>query len=211
MTNTWNVGSTVVAALFLMMTVLISLPTDANAHCDRKNGPVASAAKEALKSGELQPVAIWVGEEQEEALRPTFRRSLEAYREGGPGQDVAKRYFMSEAVRLHRAAEGMPFTGLKPASELPEDLERAEKALETGNVQPVVDLLTNNLEQEVEKWFKRSREAKRRMEANDNLETGRQWADAYVKYIVYVHKLHQKIQAGPPHGVGGKSGGSHGQ
>lgn len=211
MSNTFKVGSTMVAVFLLMMTVSIALPAEADAHCLRENGPVATAAIKALRTGELQPVAIWVGKEQEQALRERFRSSLKAYREGGPGKEVAKQYFMSEAVRLHRAAEGMPFTGLKPASESPEDIKRAEKALKTGDVQPVVDLLTNNLEQKVDKWFKRSREAKRRMEAKDSLEAGRQWADAYVKYIVYVHKLYQKIQAGPPHGVGDKSGGSHGQ
>jgi hypothetical protein len=26
--------------------------------------------------------------------------------------------------------------------------------------------------------------------------------DAYVKYVIYVHGLHQTIQAGPAHGVG---------
>lgn len=35
-----------------------------------------------------------------------------------------------------------------------------------------------------------------------SLKAGRKWADAYVKYVIYVHGLYKTIQAGPAHGVG---------
>ncbi len=198
-----NRGIVKLAVIMMIgFSLLFSLPVVLKAHCDRVNGPVAKAARKALETEKLKPASIWVGEKQEAELKAKFENSLKAYREGGPGREVAEKYFMSEAVRLHRAAEGMAFTGLKPASELSLDLEIAEKARETGDVQPVIDLLSEELAREVEKWFNKTRQAKQKMETEESLEAGREWADAYVKYIIYVHKLYQKIKAGPPHGVG---------
>jgi len=36
----------------------------------------------------------------------------------------------------------------------------------------------------------------------ENVEAGREWVDAYVKYVIYVNGLYKTIQAGPAHGVG---------
>ncbi len=91
-------------------------------------------------------------------------------------------YFMETAVRLHRAAEGMPFTGLKPASPNPTDIEKAEKALVTGNIDPLQTLLKEELDNETSKWFKKALEAKKNK--GKSLEAGRRWVDSYVKYIV---------------------------
>jgi len=184
-------------AIFLIL--LLSWNQSALAHCDRENGPVAMAAKEALRTGDLNKVLIWVGEEQEQELREKFNQSLEVYNKGGVAADLAQKYFLETTVRLHRAAEGMPFEGLKPASANPPDVEAAEKALETGNFEPVKELLCSALEAESLKWFEKTRASAENME--EIFAAGREWVDNYVKYIVYIHKLYQTIQAGPPHGV----------
>jgi len=178
---------------------LLLWSTNMLGHCDRENGPVAMAAKEALKTGNMDKILIWVGEEQEPELREKFQQSLQVYRNGGNSAELAEKYFMETAVRLHRAAEGMPFEGLKPASANPPDIEAAEKALETGNFEPVKNLLCSALEEESLKWFGKARASAENRE--ESIAAGRAWVDDYVKYIVYVHKLYQTIQAGPPHGV----------
>lgn len=183
----------------LILLFLFLWTPDALAHCDRENGPVAMAAKEALKTGNLDKILIWVGGEQEQELREKFRQSLEVYKNGGISAELAEKYFMETAVRLHRAAEGMPFEGLKPASANPPDVEAAEKALETGNFEPVKELLCSALEAESLKWFEKTRASVENKE--ESIAAGREWVDNYVKYIVYIHKLYQTIQAGPPHGV----------
>ena len=76
----------------------------------------------------------------------------------------------------------------------------AEKALETGDIDPLQTLLKEELEKETSKWFQKALEAKKNKDKS--VEAGRQWVDSYVKYIIYSHKLYQKIKAGPPHGVG---------
>lgn len=183
----------------IILLLLLLWSPNALAHCDRENGPVAMAAKEALKTGNIDKILIWVGEEQEQELREKFQQSLEVYSKGGNSAELAQKYFMETAVRLHRAAEGMPFEGLKPASPNPPDIEAAEKALETGNFQPVKELLCSALEKESTKWFEKARASAKNKE--ESIAAGRDWVDNYVKYIVYIHKLYQTIQAGPPHGV----------
>lgn len=183
----------------VVLMFLLLWNNSATAHCDRENGPVAMAAKESLKTGNIDKILIWVGEQQEQELREKFQQSLEVYKNGGNSAELAEKYFMETAVRLHRAAEGMAFEGLKPASANPPDIAAAEKALETGNFEPVKELLCGALAEETSKWFEKARASKENKE--ENISAGREWVDHYVKYIVYVHKLYQTIQAGPPHGV----------
>ena len=190
---------TIITVIAILM-VMGLFNTKSYAHCDRENGPVAVAAKEALETADFSKVVIWVGEEQEDELRNKFKQSLTVYQKGGESKELAKDYFMSNTVRLHRAAEGMPFTGLKPASPAAKDIQVAEKALETGNLDPVMEMFSSKLEDKAQKWFQKALEAKKNKDKS--VEAGREWADTYVKYIVYLHKLYQKIEQGPPHGVG---------
>ena len=133
-------------------------------------------------------------------MRKKFSHSRSVYQQGGESKELAEQYFMETAVRLHREAEGMPFTGLKPAGPAARDIRVAEKALETGNLDPVLQLFSDKMEEEASKWFEKALEAKKNKD--QSVAAGREWADTYVKYIVYLHKLYQTIEKGPPHGVG---------
>jgi len=173
----------------------------ASAHCDTESGPTAVDARKALETGDFKKVAIWVGDEQASELRDIFEKSIAVYKMGGKAKELAENYFMSTTVRLHREAEGMPFTGLKPAQPLPPVIAKAEKTLDEGNLKPVTDLLSAQLEKETQKWFQNALDAKKKYNGK-NVEAGREWVDAYVKYVVYVNGLYKTIQAGPAHGVG---------
>ncbi|MDA3903421.1 MAG: DUF6448 family protein [Desulfuromusa sp.] len=170
------------------------------AHCDTESGPVAVDARKALETGKFVPVAIWVGEDQNDELHSAFVQCLPVYQMGGKAKALAERHFMDTAVRLHRQAEGLPYTGLKPAQPLPADIATAERALDTGDLQPVSNLLQTELEKKLTMVFDEARKA--RSNKDKNLTAGREWADAYVKYVIYVHGLYKTIQAGPKHGVG---------
>lgn len=183
-------------ASFIMVTLLVSKVW---AHCDTESGPVAIDARKALKTGAFESVAIWVGQEQEEELRSAFDRALPVYQMDGKAKVLAERYFMETAVRLHRQAEGFPYTGLKPAQPLPPDVAAAEHALETGDLKPVSSLLTSEMHKKLQNLFEKAREAQEKKD--ESLAAGREWADAYVRYVIYVHGLHKTIQAGPKHGV----------
>jgi hypothetical protein len=169
------------------------------AHCDTMSGPVAVAARKALESGDIKLVQIWVGQSQEKELGERFRQCLSVRKMGGQAKELADKYFIETAIRLHRQAEGMSFTGVKPAQALPPDVAAAEKALQTGDIEVFTDLLSGEIKEGVQKWFDAAMQAKKHKD--DSLDAGREWVDAYVKYVVYVHGLHAKIQAGPQHGV----------
>ena len=171
------------------------------AHCDTESGPTAVDARKALETGDFKKIAIWVGEEQTPELRDIFENSLAVYKMGGNAKALAERYFMTTAVRLHRQAEGMQFTGLKPAQPLPPIIAKTEKTLKNGNLKPITDLLSAELQKETQKWFQNALDAKKNYKG-ENVEAGREWVDAYVKYVIYVNGLYKTIQAGPAHGVG---------
>jgi hypothetical protein len=180
--------------------LVLGFSFNSRAHCDRVNGPVAVAAKQALETGNVSKALIWVGEQQAEELRSKFQQSLKVYNSGEESRQLAERYFMETTVRLHREAEGMPYTGLKPAQPSSEDIQTAEQALDSGNLSPVTDLLASEIRQKTSELYQQAMQAKE--SRSQSVEAGRRWVDAYVKYIVYVHSLYQKIQAGPAHGVG---------
>lgn len=180
--------------------LLFGVTFNSEAHCDRVNGPVAEAAKQALETGDISHALIWVGEQQEDELKSKFQQSLQAYQQGDSSKKLALQYFMETTVRLHREAEGMPYTGLKPAQPSLKDIQTAEKSLESGNLSPTTELLTEAIQKKTEVLFQNAIKAKENK--HQSVEAGREWVDAYVRYIVYVHKLYQKIQAGPAHGVG---------
>jgi len=190
---------TTLASIFTLVFIL-GFVSSSQAHCDRVNGPVATDARQALETGDISHVLIWVTDQQAEELKSTFEQSLNVYTKGEESQELAEHYFMSETVRLHREAEGMPFTGLKPAQPSSQDIQTAEQALASGELAPVTDMLENEIQKKTSELYSKAMEAKSKKD--NSVEAGRKWVDAYVKYIVYVHKLYQKIQAGPAHGVG---------
>lgn len=168
-------------------------------HCDTMNGPVATAARKALEAGQFETIAIFVGEKQEKELRQRFGQCLTVYKMGGHAKQLAERYFLETAVRLNRKTQGIPFKGLKPAQPFTPDIVAAEKALETGELKPVTDLLSAELKKETEKWFKKATEV--RKAKDESVAAGRKRLNAYYRYIIYVRGLYLAIQAGPKHGV----------
>jgi hypothetical protein len=85
------------------------------AHCDTMNGPVVAAAQTALRAGDVTPVLKWVRKEHEPEVRAAFARTLKVRATGDDARQLADVYFFETLVRLHRAGEGAPYTGLKPA------------------------------------------------------------------------------------------------
>ncbi len=84
-------------------------------HCDTRDGPVVTAARIALKTGNVNFVLIWAPESAENELKEAFEKTLRVRKAGVEAQELADEWFFESVVRLHRASEGAPFTGLKPA------------------------------------------------------------------------------------------------
>ena len=88
--------------------------TSASAHCDGEDGPVINAARQALEAGNPNPVLIWVQKDDEAQIMGAFQHALEVRKLGPAARELADHYFFETLVRVHRAGEGAPYTGIKP-------------------------------------------------------------------------------------------------
>ncbi|HJW34872.1 MAG TPA: DUF6448 family protein [Holophagaceae bacterium] len=186
----------------LTLAALLS-PLAAFAHCDTWDGPVVKAAQAALASGEVAPVLIWVRQADEPEIRQAFARAREVRKLGGEAQRMADQFFFETLVRVHRAGEGAPYTGLKPAgTDFGPALPAGDQALENGDLRPVWKLLSDRAHDGLHARFEAARKAKA-FKAGD-LEAGRRYVAAYVTYIHYVEGLYEAAGA-PAHGAEGEA------
>jgi hypothetical protein len=177
----------------------------AAAHCDTMDGPVVAAARSALESGRLDPVLKWIKPDYETETKAAFDEALRVRKLGPEARELADRYFFETVVRLHRAGEGEPYTGLKPAgSEMSPAIAAADKALETGVPDHLVHLITIKLDEGLRHRFTRALEA--RKHADQSVEAGREYVEAYVEYIHYAERLYDDAagasthsETAPPH------------
>jgi hypothetical protein len=157
-------------------------------HCDTLDGPVIKLARRALESGNANLVLPWVREQDEPEIREAFKHALAVRKLGGEAKTLADTHFFETLVRVHRAGEGAPYTGLKPAGlDLGPAVPAADRALEDGSVDAVVQLLTNAVRKGVHEHFHRAVHHKD-FDA-DNVHAGREYVEAYVPYVHYVEKL----------------------
>ena len=169
---------------------LIALGADVCAHCDGLDGPVVEAARKALETGEVNLVLIWVQKPDQTEIMRAFDHAQAVRKLSAEAREVADRYFFETLVRIHRAGEGAPFTGLKPAGrDLGPAIPAADNALRDGNIDGVLKLLTDSLERGVREHFQRARDAKD-FDRND-VDAGRNFVKAYVEYIHCVEALYQ--------------------
>ncbi len=187
---------TALAGTFLGAALLLS--PRAFGHCDTLDGPVVLAAKTALDQGDITPVLKWVKQEDEAQIKAAFARTLAVRTMGPAARELADQYFFETVVRVHRAGEGAPFTGLKPAgTPLDPSIREADKALASGTADKVVKLVTDEAAAGIRKRFAEVLEKKRH--AEDSVEAGREYVAAYVEYVHYIEGLHQTAQTGSAH------------
>ena len=173
-------------------------PARALAHCDGLDGPVVKAAQRALETHNPALVLIWVQEKDEPEIRKAFEQTL-AVRELSPhAREVADRFFFETLVRVHRAGEGAPFTGLKPAGrELGPAIPSADEAVRVGSVEPVRQLLTAVIQERLRQQFREVVATK--TFAPDDVAAGRAYVKAYVEFIHFVERLYDSTMK-TPHG-----------
>ena len=168
------------------------------AHCDGLDGPVAMAAHQALDAGNVNQVLIWVQKNDETEIKHAFEQALNVRKLSPAAKDLADRYFLEALVRVHRAGEGAPYTGLKPAGrDLGPAVPAADRAIETGSVEPAVELLTEAVRQGTHQQVHSVTAAK--TFAKDDVAAGRKYVAAYVEYVHYVERMYDAAGK-PAHG-----------
>ena len=174
------------------------LPQPAFSHCDTMDGPVVLAAKAALEKKDITPVLKWVNKDAEPEIKAAFAKTLVVRTQGAEARELADQFFFETLVRVHRAGEGEPFTGLKPAgTDFSPAVAEADKAMDTGSVDKVVKRVTDDAATGIRQRFAEAREKKKH--ADESVEAGREFVAAYVEYIHYVEGLHQTAQGAGRH------------
>lgn len=172
--------------------------TLAMAHCDGIDGPVVIDAKRAFAQNNVNLVLLWIRKDDEGAVREAFLRAQEVRKLGGEAQKLAEQFFFETLVRLHRASEGASYTGLKPAGrDLGPAIPAGDKAVDTGDLKPVWDLLREEAHKGLHRTFEAVQKAK--LDREKSPEAGRRFVAAYVEYIHYVANLHAQAS-----GLGGR-------
>ena len=160
------------------------------AHCDGLDGPVVKAAQKALAESNVNYAMVWVRPADEVELRRAFDRTLTVRKLNAESRALADQFFFETLVRLHRAGEGAPYTGLKPAGrDLGPAIRAADRAIESGEVKPVVTLLAVKVEHGLRSRFE-AVTAKKKHVSKDT-DAGRAFVQAYVEFIHFVETVHE--------------------
>ena len=168
-------------------------------HCDSMDGPVVKAASQALASGKIELVLPFVPEDGEAEVIRTFKQVLPLHQQATEVQEVADLHFFETVVRIHRAGEGAPYTGLKPAglNEGPV-IPVAERAIESGSPEELIGLLSETVRAEVTERLARAMELKRRAAENsEDVASARAYTEAMLGLQVWSHKLYLAATAAP--------------
>jgi hypothetical protein len=184
----------ILAVLFLGALVV---PAGVQAHCDTLDGPVVMAAKKALEKGDVTPVLKWVKKDQEEEIRAAFKKTMAVRSKSPEAKELADMYFFETLVRIHRASEGAPYTGLTAGPAEPIIVE-ADKSLEEGSVDHLVKHVTDAVAKGIRQRFQKTLERKKH--AEDSITAGREFVEAYVEFTHYVERLHLDAAGPVAHG-----------
>lgn len=170
-------------------------------HCDSMDGPVVTAARRALEAMDVDVVLPYVPVGAEAEVRDAFDLSLKASAPNSEAQSVAERWFFETVVRLHRAGEGAPFTGLKPAGlDVGPVIPAAERALENGEPDELVEVLCSIVRDQVERRHRHAMALK--AHAGDGVPQAREYVESMLGVQVWAHGIYKQLMA-DPHAHGG--------
>ena len=176
-----TLAATAVAALF-------AWTAPAFAHCDTLDGPVVAAARQALDTGDVNLALAWTQKADEQEIRTVFDQARAVRKAGGQAKELADAYFFETLVRVHRAGEGAPYTGLKPAGQIEASVAAADRAIATGQLEPVADMIGMRAKSGLHAQFERVMAT--RSYAPKDVDAARAHVAAYVQYVHYVEKLY---------------------
>lgn len=167
-------------------------------HCDFLDGPVVTAAREALDARDVDLVLPFVPADAEDEVRQTFERVMPLRDLGATARGVGDQLFFETVVRLHRVGEGAPYDGLRPAGHtVGPVIPLAERAVAGGSTEQLANYLADAL-----RW-----ELATRLESIHHLAGPedrsvpalRRYVDAVHSFEEYSHQLYEAIRSPVAH------------
>jgi hypothetical protein len=115
---------------------------------------------------------------------------------------LADRFFFETLVRVHRAAEGAPYTGLKPAGlDVGPVIPAAERALESGSPDELIDVLCASVREQVIDRHQRAMTLE--AHAGESVDAAREHVEAMLGLQVWAHSVYKQVMADPHAHLGG--------
>lgn len=168
-------------------------------HCDSLDGPVVTAAREALEASDVEIVLPFVPEQGEAEVRAVFAAVQPVRGLGEQAQAVADRHFFETVVRIHRRGEGAPYTGLKPAgTSVGPVIPMAEEAVATGSPERLTAYLASVLQDELRTRL--GAVGALAVKKGKSVADGRRYVEAMLGFEVYCHTVFQALHAQHEHG-----------
>lgn len=170
--------------LVAALVIITMVPLSASAHCDTMDGPTVVDGQKAMEKDNINYVLKWVQPDYEKELTEVFELSMKVKDLSPETKEVAEKYFFSELIRMHRAGEGAPFTGLKPSgTPVDEKVLAADESIAVGNLTPLEGLIEEEKMPELQERFDKVMTLKD-FDVND-LEAGREYIEAYVMFFKF--------------------------
>lgn len=170
-------------------------------HCDSLDGPVVTVARRALEHGHVDLVLPYVPVEGEQEVRQAFDLAGKARDLGPEAREVADRWLFETVVRVHRAGEGAPFTGLKPAGlDVGPVIPAAERALESGSPEPLCEALCEIMRDQIDRRHAHVMQLK--AHAGDGVPETREYVEAMLGLQVWAQGVYRQALTAPHAHVG---------
>jgi hypothetical protein len=184
-------------SLLIFVFAVVLAPRAGHAHCDTLDGPVVTEARVALDKGDVTAVLKWVQKKDEGEIKKAFENTIAVRKLNPQAKDLADMYFFETLVRIHRAAEGAGYTGLKPAGSVEPPIAAADKAIDSGSLDDLAKEISTIVTSGMRQRFERVMATKKRMD--DSVQAGREYVEAYVEFVHYVERLHNDALGTPVH------------
>lgn len=164
------------------------------AHCDSYDGPVIKEAKEALASNNVNPVLKWVSVADEPAIIALFKKTYSLKNGDKQTYNIVEQHFLETLVRLHRATEGVGYTGLKPVGSASPIVVMADASIDNHNVDKLLTDFTAHIQKVVREKYNKVEQLS--LIKNESLEKGRAYVEAYVDYTHTLEGMHAYLEHG---------------
>lgn len=195
MKNRKNYYALLVLATFVCVSAYVA---SVYAHCDSMSGPVIPEAIAALEKGDITPILKWIKPEYESEVKTAFSLAVQVRDKSPEAKKLADKYFLETLIRIHRAGEGAPYTGIKDTP--PEKIIiLTDQALASGSADQLIEKIQAHLAVAIKEKFDKALKASKNKD--QSVESGREFVEAYVQYTHYVEGIHSAIMS---------TGGHHG-
>lgn len=169
----------------------------ASAHCDSYDGPAKKDAIKALETNNVNLVLKWIAPEQEKEIIPLFNKTYALKSGDKEVYAIVEKHFFETLVRLHREAEGAPYTGLKPAGTTKKIVLLSDQAIVSKDIEDLLGNINNHIGKVIREKYEKVVALDK--VKNDSPEQGREFVEAYVDYTHTIEAIHDIVEQGGGH------------